>query len=157
MFSVVLVEVGPTTGSFGRPVPGFIYQTLALAVAYVVLYLGISRLVLILIPNREQYGPALPFIIHIMVPFMGAAIPFVIQGVAQRAMGSQYTYLQVYNWMWTLAESGDRGLRIPFVVIIVSSSAALVFMINLVSATREIEAVRLDTPDRVKKDDNPEL
>ena len=153
LFSVVMVEVGRNVGSFGRPVPGYIYQTLTLSVAYVIMYLGISRLVLILIPNREQFGPALPFLVHVLVPFMGAALPYVIQGIAQRAMGSQYTYLQVYNWMWTIGESGDRGLPIPFVVTIVCASAAIVFIINLVSATREIEAVRLDTPDRVKKDD----
>ncbi|MCA9216733.1 MAG: hypothetical protein KDB27_26875 [Planctomycetales bacterium] len=151
LFTLALSELGPAWAN-GRAVPGYMYDTMFLSVGYFIFYLGLSRLVLIMVPHREQYGPALPFLLHIMIPFLGVAIPFVIQGITQRMIGSQYSYLQVTNWMWTLVQSADHGLPVDFVPGIVGSAAALVFVINLISATREIEAVRLDTPDRVKED-----
>jgi ABC-type transport system involved in multi-copper enzyme maturation permease subunit len=133
--------------------PGHAYEAIAITVAYFAFYLGAGRLILLTIPNRERHGPALPIIIHLLVAFVAVAAPFTIQALASGVFGYNYTLIQITNWIWTIAESADNGIRIAGVSIIVVTAGLMMFLINLVLAAREIETVRLDTPERVQRDD----
>lgn len=133
--------------------PGRAYEAIVLTVAYFAFYLGVGRLMLLMIPNRERHGPALPIVIHVLIAFLGVAAPFSVQAIASGVFGYNYTFIQISNWMWSIAQTADRGMSIPGVTLLVVTASVIVFLINLVIAAREIEAVRLDTPERVRQDD----
>jgi hypothetical protein len=126
--------------------------TAFLLFAYYVAYLGFGRLIVLSIPRREQYGFLLPALLYVLITAAGAAIPFFLQAWYVRFRAFDYTPWQATNWMWTLAESLDRGNVDPFVIVAVGVSAAVIFVVNLMLTVREVEATRLETPMRVKED-----
>lgn len=69
--------------------------------------------------------------------------------------------MQVINWFWTLLEAGDGDIMAtPAVPILVLAGAAVISLINLILATKEIEETRQEAPERVRQDDlelHPEL
>ena len=129
------------------------YETVALTFSYLVLYLGIGRLVILMIPNRERFNFLLPLAVHALIAVASAGIPFSMQSFSERLAFAGYTRLQIPNWAWSLEETFDAGLPVPELLWLVGSAASIVFIVNLIVAAREIEAVRLETPKRVKQDD----
>ena len=124
-----------------------------LVFAYVVAYLGLTRLIIVLIPNRSQYGLVLPVLLHVLMALVGCAVPFFLQSWRQKFQIGDYSTLQASNWLWTLEETFDDGMIYPEVIVAVCAVAAGIFFVNILLATREIEAVRLDAPQRVMEDD----
>jgi len=78
-----------------------------------------------------------------------------------------YSPLQTSNWLWTSVEMVDDSLmtsRVPspvlplvsegvVIVMLVGGAGLFFFAINVILALREVEAVRQETPQRVKDDD----
>ena len=148
-------------GTFGMPKPRWgpaaspvrAYESVILITEYLIIYLGIGRLFLLLVPRREQLGFLLPLIVHTFLAVAAIGIPFSIQMFSRRYINAGYTNIQIPNWGWTIAESMDSGLNNQAIPVILGVVAAGVFLVNLVLAAREIEAVRLATPERVRQDD----
>lgn len=129
------------------------YETVTLTFAYLVLYLGIGRLVILMIPNRERYNFLLPLAIHALIAVASAGVPFSVQSFSERLAFAGYTRIQMPNWVWSLEQTFDAGLPVPELLWFVGAAASIVFIVNLIVTAREIEAVRLETPKRVKQDD----
>jgi hypothetical protein len=124
-----------------------------LAAGYFTAYLGLSRLVLLLVPQRDRFGLPLPMLINLVILLLGCAVPFVYELSRNRYLDANYTILQAPNWYWTLFETLDNGLDSAAVVVLVVTAAAVVFATNLVRIRTEITSVRMEAPERVKLDD----
>ncbi|MBW3600289.1 MAG: ABC transporter permease, partial [Planctomycetes bacterium] len=127
-----------------------------MAAAYLALYLGIGRLILLFMRRFVWGGLAMSFVIQIFVAAMGAILPFLVQltwlGVR---LADEYTLLQATNWAWTMYAIADDGLvGVDYNVYwIVGIAAAAVFLANLIFAAREVSAEREITPERVLEDE----
>lgn len=123
-----------------------------LLLGYTVAYLGVGRLVILMIPRRERYGLLLPFLVHILIALAGCALPYFWESWRQGFTVISYSAWQTTNWLWTLARGLDGNNFDPVVELIVYVSAAMIFLLNLLLAHGEIEAVRQETPQRVQQE-----
>ncbi len=158
----VAAFVADMVGFRGAPdQPEFFFFSV-LTCAYVAAYLGVGRLLVMVIRRYLYFGLLLPFLTHVILALLGAALPTFVQawwlGFADF---DDYTALQVINWFWTLLEAGDGDIMAtPVVPILVLLGAAVIFLVNLIAAAREVEEVRQEAPHRVRQDDlelHPEL
>lgn len=121
---------------------------------YVTLYLGVVRLIVVLLSMIGRVTMLLTVLLTVLVALAGCAAPWFFQAWLEGYRSMEYSTLQVTNWMWTLYEAGEGDLTmvasVPFIVFI---SAAVIFMMNLIFAMVEVEQTRLATPDRVLRDD----
>jgi hypothetical protein len=125
-----------------------------LAVAYVVLYLGVGRLVVLLLRQLGRVTMLLTFLVNLFLAVVGVAIPLFFQAWLEGYGRMSYSFVQMTNWVWTLEEAGDGNLlSFSLVPIIVFCSAGFVFLLNLLFAIYEVEQVRLVTPERVLRDE----
>jgi hypothetical protein len=127
--------------------------TAVLLVGYYTAYLGIARLLLLMVRQRERFGLALPVLINLILLLAGCAIPFIYEVARNRWMAANYTPLQAPNWFWTFEQTFDNATADPTVLVLVLGTAAVVLIINLIRTRTEIESVRMDAPERVKLDD----
>jgi hypothetical protein len=132
-----------------------VYMFSLLATAYVAAYLGVGRLLVLALRRVLYFGLLLPFLIHIILALLGAAIPTFLQAWwLGFANFDDYTALQAPNWFWTLIEAGDGDiLADPAAPILVMLAAGGIFLINLIFAAREVEQTRQETPERVVQDE----
>ncbi len=126
-----------------------------LATCYVVIYLGIARLIVLGIRQFAYVGMFVPFLIGLFVSLLGCATPAFLQAWWFGYSELEYSPFQASNWMWTLAEAAnDDLLSTPAVPLVVGASAALVYGLNLLFAIYEVEYVRQETPQRVIEDEH---
>jgi len=162
LLAIVAGLVADLVGFGGAPhQPEFFFFSV-LTCAYVAAYLGVGRLLVLLIRRYLYFGLLLPFLAHILLALFGAALPTFLQAWWLGFSNfDDYTALQVINWFWTLIEAGDGDITAtPAVPILVLVGSAVIFLVNLILATREIEEVRQEAPERVRQDDlelHPEL
>lgn len=123
--------------------------------AYVAVYLGVGRLIVLWLRRFLSFGLLLPLVIQLFLLALGIAVPSFLQAWLFGFSGFEdYSALQAPNWAWTLVEAIDGTLQFdPTVPILVVSSAAVVFLINLVVTAREIEQEREAVPERVILDE----
>ncbi len=127
-----------------------------MAVSYVAAYLGVGRLILVFLRRFVWGGLAMAFVIQVFLAAMGAILPFLVQLTALGvSLADEYTLLQTPNWAWTLYAIVDNDLmgRDLVVYLIVPTTAAAVFLVNLILAAREVAAEREQTPQRVLEDE----
>ena len=133
---------------------------------YATIYLGLGRLAILGLRRLSDFGLAAAVMIHVLIMVAGCAIPYFIGFWENDFRSVRYTQLQVSNWVWTLSEASDKAWSIPFkvgipgtslgfvvpMVAVVGLTALVVLGINLAVAAREIEATRLEAPDRIRLD-----
>jgi hypothetical protein len=125
-----------------------------LAVAYVVLYLGTGRLIVLLLRQLGRVTMLLTFLVNLFLAVIGVAIPLFFQAWLEGYGRMSYSIVQMTNWAWTLVEAADGDLlSFSLVPIIIYCSAGVVFLLNLVFAIYEVEQIRLVTPERVLRDE----
>ncbi len=62
--------------------------------------------------------------------------------------------LQTTNWLWSLIEAGDGDIWVsPGAPILVIIGAIVIFATNLAVASKEVEQVRQEAPERIQQDD----
>ena len=121
--------------------------------AYVVAYLGFARLCVLLLRQLGQVTMLLTVLLSVFLALMGIALPVFGQAWLESYQNMTYSPLQATNWWWTLQEVSDNSLPnslVPLGVIVVAS---LMFVLNLVFTTYEVEQVRRATPQRVLEDE----
>ena len=145
----------------GAPRNERMYLFGGLICAYAAAYLGVGRLLVLVLRNRLQFGLLLPFMVHAVLLFGGMAGPAFIQAWLEGFGRMDYAPLQVSNWAWTLMAAVDGDLAgQPLVPVVVGLAGIGVFVINLAVAAKEIEQVREEAPQRVIEDElelHPEL
>ncbi len=128
-----------------------------LLVAYFVIYLGIGRLLILLIRTRYRVGLHFPVLIHVLVLAMGCGVPMFLDMWINGYQSLDYTPLQAPNWYWTLQEVLDFGSRLRTyagVPVLVVCTALLVFLLNLIFVVGEVRQLRVESPARVREDDS---
>lgn len=129
-----------------------VYTTLA--VAYVVLYLGVARLITLLLRQLGRVTMLLTFLVTLFLCVIGVAFPLFFQAWLEGYSRMSYSIVQMSNWFWTLEEAADGNLlSISIVPITIYGSAAVVFLLNLLFVVYEVEQVRQATPERVLEDE----
>jgi hypothetical protein len=123
--------------------------------AYVTIYLGVGRLIILVARRYARFGAVVGLLIQAVVAGLGGLIPATLQLSFYRIFGDDYTFLQIPNWIWTLAELMDNGMyrytNIDGVttVIILGIVATPLLIANLAVAAREVAATRIAAPQRV--------
>jgi ABC-type transport system involved in multi-copper enzyme maturation permease subunit len=153
---VAISSVAMWMGHDGAPSDMTLAVFSMMAVAYVVAYLGIGRLMLLFMRRFVWGGLAMGFVVQIFVAGMGALVPFLVQFISRwGSYVDEYTLLQASNWGWTLMAVADNDLTgaDQLVYLLVPGVALIVFMANMMLAVREIAAHREATPQRVIEDE----
>jgi hypothetical protein len=125
-----------------------------LTAAYVVAYLGASRLVILLARQVATVGLVFSLLITIFFVIAGAALPWILQFWLFNYRNEGYTILQMTNWAWTLEETLDRGIWNHWPAPVgVFLSATVIFLINLILTAGEVSQVRVAAPQRVQDEE----
>jgi hypothetical protein len=92
-------------------------------------------------------------LLQILVLLAGSALPFVYEAWSSDFRRFDFSFLQVTNWVWALGLTMDRRPpALPYVVLI-SSFAGIILLLNLFVVRREVHAVRrVRTPERVLRE-----
>ena len=123
-------------------------------VAYAAAYLGIGRLVILLLRRFVPTGLLLSILINSLLVLVGAASPVLFQAWLDGYGRLRYSSLQFSNWAWTLVEAADGDIWVyPTVVATVLLGAGGIFLLNLAFTVAEVEHVRAAVPQRVLSDD----
>jgi len=127
-----------------------------LIVSYVVGYLGIARLLILLMRKVTHAGLLHSFIVVVFLAIGSSLGPFFLQLVISDFTETGYTLLQIPNWAWSIYELTDNGFTPEIsagTLIVAPLCAALVFIINLATCTGEVSVDRIATPQRVVDDE----
>ncbi|NUQ66217.1 MAG: ABC transporter permease [Pirellulales bacterium] len=155
--AVVLRDIYPFPQTFrGRSGDAAILAFGALAVSYLVIYLGAGLFVLRLLRRAGQSGMLLTILIHIMLALTGCGMPVVVQMMSENWYRTGYSLLQMSNAVWTLAYMvGGTTLPVeaPLLLTLVPLAALGVFVLNLPEIVREVRFVRMSKPARVAEED----
>ena len=96
--------------SRGMPRSGSLYLFGAMLCAYVAVYLGLGRLIVLVLRRYLHFGLLLPFLVHVLLVLAGLGLPVFVQAWGNGFPGlDEYTALQVPNWAWTLSEASGAG------------------------------------------------
>ncbi len=117
---------------------------------YFVIYLGITRLVLLTVKNRHRYGAVMPVLLNVVIVTLGCAVPVLIASWREGFNRVEYSMLQITNWQWTLYElANDGGIWAPLVIGYLACGALIVFGLNLRTMAGELRV----TPVAALKDE----
>lgn len=137
-------------------------KAIGLLTAYVVLYLGLGRLVVFGLRRVVEVSPLGAFLLQVLCALAGAGLPYVIETLSDRIRVADVAWLNVMSPIWNTPRvlnseiSYDRELTLLFTIGVLALTAALV---NLALASHEARQLRVAAPQRVREDDlelNPE-
>ena len=130
---------------------------------YIIIYLGITRLAMMLFNRFVQGGIFLSALLSILFVLMGTFAPIIIDrmlaGAGLMDTYMRYTALQVPNPFWTSVAIVEHDLtniaqtNIPLEVVLIVPVAGLALVINLLLSAREVDRQREATPDRVLEEE----
>jgi len=128
-------------------------------IAYLAIYLGLGRLVIMFARRYIRFGAVVGFLIQAIVISLGSIIPATLQLAMFRIFGDDYTPLQWPNWFWTLLELGEQNSYSVTYIDSVSALLALalvavpMMLVNLAVAAKEVAATRIAAPVRVMEEE----
>jgi hypothetical protein len=128
---------------------------IAAGFSYVVIYLGLGRLIVNVLQRVAPVGIALSLMVQILLLVAGCGIPLIIYLMSLNR-GSGYTLLQITNPIWTLVELVDSGTGLAYadaILMTLVPTAILLFLANLPSVAAEVRHVRIAKPLRVAQED----
>lgn len=140
--------------------PDHMAQFAAAAWFFAATYLGIGRLMVMLVRNRVPSGVVFSFLLQIVLVTFGTLMPLVVQFSLFNTSSFDYSVLQVTNPFWTLAQmlfSATPGFpssadtTSSFILLAISGCALAV--LHFLLTIREIEQTRLVAPQRVQEED----
>ena len=123
--------------------------------AYIVIFLGLGRLIVRTLQRIAPVGIALSVLVQILLLVAGCGIPLIIHLMSPNR-GYGYTLLQITNPIWTLVELVDNGggaAMAEIVMWLLVPVALLIFLANLPSIAAEVRHVRIAKPLRVAQED----
>ncbi len=125
-----------------------------MAQAYVICYLGATRLVLLLARRMASVGMLFSLLICTFFLLVGSVFPFILQSWLFDFRIGDYTELQVTNWMWTIYEARFGDMTNHWLVVFcVLGMGMLMFFVNLFLVSRDVAEVRVAAPARVLADE----
>ncbi len=134
--------------------PG-LWEVCVIAASYLIVYLGVGKLILSMIRRFTQVQLTTRVLVHICLLMFGAGVPWSIQMTVPSLRTSGYTLLQITNPVWTITESCFKGVPVvgPVLVYTLPIAALIVLGLNMPSLVAELKQVRIAKPPRVAEDD----
>lgn len=143
IFAIIITSGGaPTT-----PTPTFAM----IVCGYLLVYLGIVRLIVLPITRRVGSSFALPVTILLVVMGSAAVMPTILSVVITGSPPLTYTPLEAINWAWTLADAFQTRYN-PFLALTVLVVGLVVTLMNLALLFRVFHYRRISVPERVLQD-----
>jgi len=167
VFAVVNLAAGLAVGwgalyGWSRFVPGRSWrigpESIAyfglVALCYVVIFLGVGRLIVTGLRRFFPVNMLLTVLLHVVLSQAAWIVPFVF--LAMSDYRGEYSLLHITNWPWTLKEVADEGLtdlELMSLLISLPLAALLVLVGNLPGIVGEVRHERLARPRRVDEED----
>jgi hypothetical protein len=124
--------------------------------AYVVIYLGVTSLLLRLLRRFTQMTVVSSLLINLLVLVAGWGVPRVIREMTDYSNDRSYTYLHVTDPFWSSVVIVDpRGPMYAgeaLVWLLLPVAAAFIF-VNLIYVAPDIREIRIAPPARVEEED----
>ena len=141
----------------GGPNTEQLYYFYALGWSYLVLYLGLGKLIIGVARRFAFVSLTAGFLVHLILLLFGCGGPQLLAYMTNSLWsGGQYTMLHITNPIWTLMELIDQGataIDAPITVVLVGSTAFIVLLCNLPGVAVEIYHHRSALPERVAEDE----
>ena len=129
-----------------------------LQTAYVAIYLGVSRIIILLARQIASVGLVFSLLVVVFFGIAGVALPWIFQYWLFDYRHEDYTALQITNWAWTLGYAIEHDITDHILVPIgVLGSGLVLFGINMMLSGREVNQTRVAAPQRVQEDDAARL
>jgi hypothetical protein len=133
--------------------------------AYVVIYVGTTRLTMLLLDRFISGGIFVSALLGILLVLAGTCVPLALQALYTgyyREPFDTYTALLAptpfcalwgieSNELWNIPLPG--GFNLPLELVALSAAAGVVLLVNMLLAAREVERERIATPIRVIEDE----
>ena len=133
----------------------FFFYTLGWS--YVVLYLGVGRLLITLMRRFAFVSLTAGFLLHVILLLAGCGVPQILAYMSSTLQfGGQYSLLHITNPLWTLIELTDNGaaaIDAWTVLIVIGTGAIVVLLFNMRAVAVEIQHHRRSLPTRVAEDE----
>ncbi|TWT34260.1 ABC transporter permease [Blastopirellula retiformator] len=159
--AVSAIALGWLSSEFGTAT--FVdYRTVAVysavAAAYVVLYLGIGRLLMMGVRRLGSGDIFLSAIIHLLLLLFGVFFPIIIQLSSYWLPSDDYSLVQISNPFWTLTMIMDDSYAIfnselGIAVVLLVGGAAMMFVLQVVISAPDIVPSAQAAPRRVAEED----
>jgi hypothetical protein len=133
-----------------------VLETAIIATSYLIIYLGIGKLILATIGRFADVRLATRLLVQVVLVMLGGGIPWVFQMTHPLLRNSGYTLWQITNPVWTIWECCYKSVPVgagTVLVTVLPLAALVVFGLNLPSVTAELKQVRLPKPRRVAEED----
>lgn len=133
-----------------------IAKAAGLLTAYVVLYLGLGRFLILGLRRVTEVSALGGFLLQVLCALAGSGLPFVVDTLSDRIRVTDAAWISVTSPLWNTPRvlngsvSSDRELTLLFTVGALSLAVALV---NLALASHEARQLRVAAPQRVREDD----
>ena len=146
----------PTGTRFG-PNEEQVWYTYMLGWSYVVLYLGIGRLLINLVRRFVFVSLTAGFLLHFILLLAACGGPLILSFMFRSLrFGNDYSLLHMTNPIWTMVELWDGGaaaIEGPTVLLVIGTCAIIVLLLNFRSVAIEIQHHRRSVPQRVAEDE----
>jgi hypothetical protein len=132
-----------------------VFETALVATSYLVIYLGIGKLLLSAIAKVSEVRLPTRVLVHLLLLMLGGGVPLIIQLSTPSLRNQGYTLLQITNPVWTVNEACGKGLPfdMPILQWVLPLAAALIWLANLPGLAAELRQVRIPKPERVVEED----
>lgn len=155
VFANLVVFSGRRSGGLGPSPHQTVMVFAALELCYIVIYLGLGRLLAAGLRWLRQPSMLLSVLCQVLILLLGCGIPLTIH-LMMVDLRQDYSLIEISNPFWTLAEAVDaRGLtgEVVAMLAILPIVAVAVFLANLPSVIRAVRQVRVAKPQRVAEED----
>ena len=131
----------PATLTTVRITRADIAETCVIATSYVIIYLGLGKLIMWGISRFGEVRLATRVLVNFLLLLMGVCVPWTIQLTSRELRSAGYTLLQITNPIWTLWECCWRGVPIvgPLLVTALPAAALVVWLLNLPALADELK------------------
>ena len=125
--------------------------------SYVVIFLGVGRLLIAQMRRLLFVSMAAGFLLHAILLLLSCGIPQIVYLMSTSFnAGSEYSLLQITNPVWTLFTLMDNGVfsvEGQTLILILPAAAIVVLLLNLRSVAAELQYQRRSLPVRVAEDE----
>lgn len=134
------------------------FAYVAAITAYVVIYLGVGRLLMIGIRRVGSGDVFLSAIIHLLLLLFGVFVPIIIQLSSYWLPNNEYSIVQISNPFWTLSTIMSKwnsiwSPQLSAAIILLTIGAGLMFVLQIIISANDIVPNRQAAPSRVTEDD----
>ncbi|MDA7978059.1 MAG: ABC transporter permease [Pirellulales bacterium] len=132
-------------------------QVLAYLLLYLTLYLGIGRLLVLLLRKQMYVGVVGSLLLNLILVVLGSLMPLFIEVALfqSTSRGNESQLMQMTSPVYIIVEAAESNIGGGMFLLhmaAIGSTAVLVFLANLTSVIREIRQQRVAEPNRVREE-----